>query len=225
MYYFSVKTILITGGSLGIGRATCFKFAEAGYNVIFSYYKDIEDAKRVEEKCLSLGASSVFCYYLNLMDDTSIKKFASEVIGRYRFVDILVNNAGVVTWKKLEEQSFEEISSQIRVNLEGLIKITKILLPYVREMIINVSSGAGKTGFAELTTYCATKFGVRGFTQALAKEVKNIKVVTVNPDMTKTRMTNFSGRPPEEVAEVIYRVAENKVKVNTGEDVDVWSYI
>lgn len=218
------KVVLITGGSIGIGRATCFAFAKKGYNVIFSYYKDTDEAKKVEKECLNLGASGVFSYYLNLMEDDSIKKFASEVIGRYSKIDILINNAGVIAWKRLEEQSFDEITSQVRVNLEGLIKITKILLPYIKEMIINISSGAGKVGFEDLTTYCATKFGVRGFTQALAKELTNRKVVVVNPDMTQTRMTNFSGRPPEDVANIILKVAENKIKVNSGEDIDVWKY-
>lgn len=222
---FMSKIVLITGGSIGIGRATCFEFAKAGYRVVFSYYKDIEEARKVEEECIRYGAKDVFSYYLNLMEDDSIKKFASEVVGRFGKIDVLINNAGVIAWKRLEEQSFDEITSQVRVNLEGLIKITKIFLPYVREMIVNVSSGAGKVGFAELTAYCATKFGVRGFTQALAKELDNIKVVVVNPDMTRTRMTNFSGRPPEEVAKVIFNVVENKIRVSSGEDVDVWRYV
>ncbi|MEN2997537.1 MAG: SDR family oxidoreductase [Brevinematia bacterium] len=219
------KTVLITGGNIGIGKATCLAFSKAGYNIVFSYYKDEEEAKETEKECLSLGAKNVFSYYLNLTEDSSIKKFSAEVVSRFKQIDILINNAGVLAWKRLEQQSFEEISFQVRVNLEGLIKLTKILLPYVKEMIINVSSGAGKTGFADLTTYCATKFGVRGFTQALAKEVTNIKVFVVNPDMTRTRMTNFVGRPPEEVADVIFRVAENKIKVSSGEDVDVWKYV
>ncbi|MCX8029187.1 MAG: SDR family oxidoreductase [Brevinematales bacterium] len=218
------KVVLVTGGSIGIGRAICLRFAKSGYNVVFSYYKDAEEAERVKRDCIDLGAKSVFFYYLNLVDDNSIKKFVAEVIGRYSRIDILVNNAGVIAWKKLEDQTFDEIALQVRVNLEGLIKITKILLPYVKDKIINISSGAGKTGFSELTTYCATKFGVRGFTQAIAKELHNIKVISVNPDMTQTRMTNFVGRPPEDVAEIVFKVAENIINVSSGDDVDVWKF-
>lgn len=227
IYSISVmsRTVLVTGGSIGIGRAICIEFAKLGYKVIFSYYRDKDEATEVEKECRRLGAPDVFYHYLNLMDDDSIKKFTAEVVGRFGFVDVFVNNAATIAWKPLSEQSFDEIESQVRTNLEGLIKITKIFIPYIKDMIINISSGAGKTGFADLTTYCATKFGVRGFTQALAKELNNIKVVVVNPDMTQTRMTNFVGRPPSEVASIVVKVAENKIRVNSGEDVDVWRYV
>lgn len=219
------KSILITGGSIGIGRHICIALAKKNYNIIFSYYKDKEEAELTKKACEEAGAQNVFYLYLNLNEDESIKKFAAEVIGKFSKIDILINNAGVISWKNLEEQSFEEITSQVRVNLEGLIKITKIFLPYIKEMIINISSGAGKTAYAGLTTYCATKFGVRGFTQALAKELTNIKVFSVNPDMTKTRMTNFSGRPPEDVAKVILDLVEGKIEANSGDDIDIWRYV
>ncbi len=218
------KIVLITGGSIGIGRATCIELSKLGFTIIFSYYKDEEEAKLTAEKCQLAGAKEVFYHYLDLTNDDSIKKFAADVVGKYGKIDVLVNNAGVIAWKPLKEQSFEEITMQLRVNLEGLIKITKILLPYVKEKIINISSGAGKTAFADLTTYCATKFGVRGFTQALAKEISNPVCIVVNPDMTQTRMTDFRGRPPEDVAEVIRDVITDKIKVYPGEDIDVWKY-
>jgi 3-oxoacyl-[acyl-carrier protein] reductase len=91
-------------------------------------------------------------------------------------------------------------------------------------MIINIASGAGQTGFAELTAYCATKFGVRGFTQALAEEVTKIKVYAVNPDMTATRMTDFQGRPPEQVAQVVLNTAKGMYNVPSGSDINVWEY-
>jgi 3-oxoacyl-[acyl-carrier protein] reductase len=92
-------------------------------------------------------------------------------------------------------------------------------------MIINISSGAGQTGFADLAPYCATKFGVRGFTQSLAQELTGIKVISVNPDMTKTRMTNFEGRPPAQVARVILNTAKKKYRVPSGGDVNVWDVV
>jgi len=218
------KTILITGGSIGIGRATCIELSKLGFTIIFSYYKDEKEARETAEKCQLVGAKEVFYQYLDLTNDDSIKKFAAEVIGKFGKIDVLVNNAGVISWKPLKEQTFEEITMQVRVNLEGLIKITKIFLPYVKEKIINISSGAGKTAYADLTTYCATKFGVRGFTQALAKEISTPLCVVVNPDMTQTRMTDFKGRPPEDVAEVIRDVILDKIKSHPGEDIDVWRY-
>jgi short-subunit dehydrogenase len=91
-------------------------------------------------------------------------------------------------------------------------------------MIINIASGAGQTGFADLAPYCATKFGVRGFTQALAEEISKPKVYAVNPDMTKTRLTGFRGRPPGQVAEVVLNTAKGKYKKSSGSYINVWDY-
>ena len=102
--------------------------------------------------------------------------------------------------------------------------MTKVALPHIREMIINIGSGAGKTGFPELTTYCATKFGVRGFTQSLAQEETDIKVYTVNPGMTATRMTGYKGVSPSIVAKVILNTAKGIYRKPSGSDIDVWEY-
>jgi short-subunit dehydrogenase len=91
-------------------------------------------------------------------------------------------------------------------------------------MIINIASGAGQTGFAELAPYCATKFGVRGFTQALAQEISSPKIYAVNPDMTKTRLSGFQGRPPEHVARIVLNTAKGKYRKKSGGDVNVWDY-
>lgn len=219
------KVVLITGSSVGIGRYTAYEFAKAGANLVITYYKDRDEGERTLEECLRLGAGESVLLYLNLMDNESIVACVEETASRFGKIDILVNNAGVAAWKSLREQSFEEIEAQVRVNLEGLIKMTKVALPYVREMIINIGSGAGKTGFPELTTYCATKFGVRGFTQALAEEERGIRIYAVNPGMTATRMTGYRGVHPEKVARIIFAVASGKIRKPSGSDVDVWDYI
>ena len=219
------KVVLITGSSIGIGRYTAYEFAKAGANLVITYYRDKEEGEKTKLRCLELGAEDVSLLHLNLMDNESIVRCVQETAERYGRIDILINNAGVLAWKPLREQSFEEIEEQVRVNLEGLIKLTKVALPYVREMVINIGSGAGKRGFAELTTYCATKFGVRGFTQALAQEEDRVKAYAVNPGMTATRMTNFVGADPSEVARVIYRVASGDISKPSGSDVDVWDYL
>ena len=93
-------------------------------------------------------------------------------------------------------------------------------------MIINIASAAGKNAYAGLTTYCATKFAVRGFTQALSKELPSgIKIYSVNPGLTATKMTNYQGVNPRKVAEVILKAAEEKFNVENGGDVDVWKYV
>lgn len=218
------KVVLITGSSVGIGRATAYEFSKEGSKVIITYYRDKDEAIKTKEECYKFGAKEVSVFYLNLTENESIIKLHSEVIKKYGGVDILINNAGVVAWKPLKEQTFEEIESQIRVNLEGLIKITKIFLPNVRDCIINIGSGAGKSPFSNLTTYCATKYGLRGFTQSLALEEPKLRIYTVNPGMTATRMTNYQGVPPEYVAKVILNTAKGVYKVPSGSDIDVWEY-
>jgi len=73
-----------------------------------------------------------------------------------------------------------------------------------------------------MSVYCGSKFGVRGFTQALALEYPRLSICCVNPDMTATRLSGYQGRPPREVAEVIFRASSDQVGCKRGGDVDVW---
>ncbi|NPA52056.1 MAG: SDR family oxidoreductase [Aquificae bacterium] len=218
------KVTLITGSSIGIGRYTAYEFAKEQAIVIITYYKDKEEAIKTYKNCLELGMPEGKILYLNLKDNQSIKNCVKEVVDSYGQIDILINNAGVLAWKPLREQSFEEIENQVRVNLEGLIKFTKESLPFITQSIINIGSGAGKTAFPELTTYCATKFGVRGFTQALALEEPHINIYVVNPGMTATKMTGYKGVSPKIVAKVILNTAKGIYKKPSGSDIDVWEY-
>lgn len=219
------KVVLITGSSIGIGREDAFRFSQAGCKVAITYYKDREDAEKTAKKCMDLGAADAFVFYLNVMDDASIKTAVRQVVDRYGKISILINNAGVIVWRRLEEQEFDDIASQIRTNLEGLIKVTKECLPFVQDTIINMASGAGLTGYADLTVYCATKWGVRGFTKSLAEELPKIKVYVVNPGAIATRMTDFRGMAPEKVAEVVFNLASGRYRLKSGSDVNIWDYV
>jgi short-subunit dehydrogenase len=116
------------------------------------------------------------------------------------------------------------------VNLMGTIKVTRAFMKDFIEqgagVIVNMASGAGEEGYEDLTVYCATKFGVRGFTQALAAELpKGIRVYAVNPGMTATRMTNYQGMAPQKVAEIVVATAEERLSKKSGADIDVWEYV
>lgn len=217
-------TVFITGSSEGIGRATAYEFSKIGWNIILSYQKDKKDAIETAKKCEASGANKVLIIKLDLRKNEDILHSIKEINKKMNGLDVLINNAGVISWKELLQQEDKEIEDQLRINLEGLIKLTKYSLPYVREVIINISSGAGKIGYAELTTYCATKFGVRGFTQALAKEIPRLKIYSVNPGMTSTKMTGFKGVPPEKVAKIIFNAVMGLYSVESGGDIDVWEY-
>lgn len=218
------KVVLITGASNGIGRETAFKFTSEKAKVVLTYCNDRPGGQNTEKRCRELGAAETLLVKLDLRDNQSIENAVDRVVKTFGKIDILINNAGVAVWKPLEEQSPADIENQIRTNLEGLIKMTRTCLPHVNDMIINIASGAGQQGFAELAPYCATKFGVRGFTQALAQEISKPKIYAVNPDMTKTRLSEFQGRPAEQVGQVVLNTAKGKYRKKSGSDINVWDY-
>jgi 3-oxoacyl-[acyl-carrier protein] reductase len=218
------KVVLITGSSKGIGRETAFKFASEKAKVVLTYCNDRPGGQNTENRCKELGAAETLLIKLDLRDDKSIANAVDKVVNTFGKIDVLINNAGVAVWKPLKEQDLADIENQIRTNLEGLIKMTRTCLPHVKDMIINIASGAGQSGFADLAPYCATKFGVRGFTQALAQEISKLKIYAVNPDMTKTRLTGFQGRPAEQVAQIVLNTAKSKYRKSSGSDINVWDY-
>ncbi|HEY9421504.1 MAG TPA: SDR family oxidoreductase, partial [Thermoanaerobaculia bacterium] len=172
----------------------------------------------------TLGAPDVWTHRLDLEDPSSIESFAREAAGRCGEISVLINNAGVIVWKPLQEQDDHDVSRQIGTNLVGAILLTRALLPHV-STVLNVGSDLSTFGMARLTVYCAAKFGLRGFTQALALEHPGIRVLCVNPDRTATGMNDFQGRDPAVTAEVIWRAAEGLYDVPSGGDVNVWEVV
>jgi len=219
------KTVLITGSSIGIGRELAYKFASEKCKIIVTYYKDKENAYEVKTECLKLGAKEVFLMKLNIMDNQNIKKIVNEIIKKYGKISILINNAGVINWKPLSKQTDKDIETQLRTNLEGLIKLTRELSPYITQMIINMGSASSLKGDNKMITYSASKWGVKGFTQALANELKDIKIHNFVSGGVATRMKNFQGIPPEKIAEVIVNFAEEKYKLPSGSDINARDYL
>jgi NADP-dependent 3-hydroxy acid dehydrogenase YdfG len=217
------KVICITGSSIGIGREDAISFAMEGAIIVITFNSNQDEAEKVAEQCMKLGASDTLVLQLNVTVDSSIDNAVNTIIAKYDYIDILINNAGVILWKHFEDQTSEEIELQTRTNLEGLLKMTRACLPHVKDMIINMASAAGLEGYEELTTYCATKWGVRGFSKALAKET-SLKVYAVNPGVIATQMNNFRGMPPEKVAKVIVNLAKGKFDLDSGSDVNIWDY-
>ncbi|MFP4001494.1 MAG: SDR family NAD(P)-dependent oxidoreductase [Thermoplasmata archaeon] len=222
------KVVVVTGSSSGIGKSTAKLFAEKGSKVIVTYNKGEEKGREVMEYCEEKSESMLT--RLDVTDKSSIEKSLEEIKERFGNVDILINNAGILESGKLEDLSHDKIEKQIDVNLTGLINTSKIFLESMLDrdegMIINISSGLGKSGSARYSVYSATKFGVRGFTQSLAKELpRGFRTYVVNPGMTSTRMTDYSGTDPKNVAKVIVKTAREDFDKRSGEDIDVGEYI
>jgi len=147
------KVVLITGSSNGIGRETAFEFASENAKVVLTYCNDRPGGQNTEKKCKELGAAETLLIKLDLRDNKSIANAVDRVVKTFGNIDILINNAGVAVWKPLQKQNLADIEDQIRTNLEGLIKMTWTCLPHVKGMIINIASGAGQTGFADIAPY------------------------------------------------------------------------
>ena len=227
------RIVLITGSSQGIGRETALEFAKQGSKVVITYNVNKKQAHEVFKECNKLNEA--FLVHLDVTDTNSVKNCIEDTIDKFGAIDILINNAGFAVWKKFIEQSEEEIDNQIDINIRGLIKTTKQVLPYLKSqgegMVINIGSGAGKEGIGGLSVYSSTKFAVRGLTQALSDEImesgekSNIRFYIVNPGMTSTKMTDFSGISPKKVSDVIINTAKENFDKSSGEDIDVWDFV
>ncbi len=219
------KTVMITGASRGIGAETALAFAKEGCNILITFMGEVGSAEKVQKQCLAEGAKQVDIAQLDVKDRQSIKSAINKAVLVFGGIDILINNAGVIRWKKFEAQTDEDIEDQLHTNLEGLIKVTKQALPHIRDTIINIASGAGSHPVVDLSVYCATKYGVKGFTQVLAKETPGLNIYTVSPTMTSTEMTDYHGMPPSKVAEVIVQTAKDGCGQESGADIKVWQVI
>ncbi|MEM7009152.1 MAG: SDR family oxidoreductase [Thermodesulfobacteriota bacterium] len=184
------NTVLITGSSSGIGKATAKYFAEKGWNVVATM--------RTPEKEEELtGLDNVLVTRLDVLDLDSIDNAIAEGIAKFGKIDVVVNNAGYGAFGPLEATPRENIVRQFDVNVIGVLDVTKAILPHFREnhsgTIINITSVGGKITLPLGSLYHGTKFAVEGITEALHYEMEHIgvKVKLVEPGAIKT---DFAGR-------------------------------
>jgi 3-oxoacyl-[acyl-carrier protein] reductase len=131
----------------------------------------------------------------------------------------------VIGWEKFENETFEEIENQLRTNLEGMIKMTSASLEQIKTGVINVASRAGHIPYPGRATYCATKFGVIGFTRSLALEYPDLKIFSVSPGAVKTEMWDFeSGLDPAVVADYIIKAVKGEITLKEN-DLNLWEII
>ena len=219
------KIVLISGSSKGIGQSMAEAFAKNGAKVIVTYHHDQESADETAKKCEELGSPETFVVKLDIKDSESIKKCFMEVELKFGHIDYLVNNAGVIDWEKFENETFPEIEDQLRANLEGTIKMTSVFFPQIKEGIINIASRAGHVAYPGRAVYCASKFGVVGFTKALAQEYPDLKIFTVSPGAVKTEMWDFEeGIDPEVIADYIIKAIHGEVSLKDG-DLNLWEIV
>lgn len=185
----SGKTIVITGVSHGLGRAMAEEFARLGHVVLgcSRSQKQIDDLKE------KLGAPHDF-YSVDVSSDEAVKSWASVCLTTHAPPDMLINNAGVINNNaRLWEISAREFSEVIDVNVKGTANVIRHFAPSMVKrksgVIVNLSSGWGRSTDAEVAPYCASKWAIEGLTQSLAQELPSgMAAVPLNPGIVNTEM-------------------------------------
>ena len=184
------QTVLITGSSSGIGKATAQHFHSRGWNVIATM--------RAPEKETALTQlDRVLVTRLDVQDEASIETAVAAGLDRWGRIDAVVNNAGYGAYGPLEATSIDKIRRQFDTNVIGLLATTKALLPHFRKnrsgCVINISSMGGRMTFPLGTLYHGTKFAVEGLSEALHYELGpvGVRVKIIEPGAIQT---DFAGR-------------------------------
>ena len=179
------RTVLITGASTGIGKATALYFQQQGWNVIATM-RNPDHGKELQ------ALDHVLVTALDVTKSDSIQQAVAAGLERFRTIDALVNNAGFGAYGPLEATTMETIRRQFDTNVIGIFETTKALLPHFRAqhsgVIVNISSIGGKVTFPLGTLYHGTKFAVEGISESLSYEMKpiGVKVKIVEPGAIKT---------------------------------------
>jgi 3-oxoacyl-[acyl-carrier protein] reductase len=200
------KVAIVTGGTKGIGRATCLLFAEQGARVVANFSKDVDAAEGLmsEAKSKRLGMG---LFKADVTQVDQVKEMVEETFAQYGKIDILVNNVGLVRDNFLMLMSDEDWDSLLKTNLTSLFYCCKTvirkMIPQRKGKIINISSISGILGTSGQTNYAATKGGMISFTKSLARELGpfNIHVNAVAPGLIESEV--MSKMPQEKVEAII----------------------
>lgn len=188
------KTVLVTGGSRGIGRACAIELAKAGYDVIINYVGNVEAANQTVEELKALGSNSE-AFRFDVTDIDAVNGEIAKIVEKYGKIDALVNNAGITRDGLFMRMNAENWNAVINTNLNSAYNVTnsvaKLMIKQRHGAIVNMSSIVGIYGNAGQANYAAAKAGLIGFTKALAKELgsRNIRVNAVAPGFIQTDMT------------------------------------
>jgi len=181
------KTVLITGCSSGIGRATALAFAAEGWTV-YATARDPADIEPLEDAGCHIDR-------LDVTKQDDVDRVVDRILDEHGVISCLVNNAGYGQFGPVEDVSMEQVEKQYAVNVYGVHRLIKVVLPHMRReesgTIINISSVAGRLSFPGGGVYCGSKFAVEAMSDALRAEVEpfGIDVVVIEPGPVKTEFT------------------------------------
>ena len=233
------KTVLITGGSRGIGKATSLEFAKHGYNIVINYVNDDISAKNLKSYIVENYDVDVMLCKCNVSSEDGVKGMVNSIIDNYGNIDVLVNNAGIAIDTTFDDKKIEDFKKILDVNLIGPFILSREVGNYMLKQgfgsIINVSStNALDTYYEYSLDYDASKAGLVSLTHNLAKYyAPNIRVNAVAPGWVDTEMNKELDSSyikeecekiylkrfakPEEIAKAIYFLASDDASYITGE--------
>jgi NAD(P)-dependent dehydrogenase (short-subunit alcohol dehydrogenase family) len=200
------KVVIVTGGSLGIGKSACQLMAAEGAHVAITDILD-EEGQKLSEEITSKGGSARY-WHLDISDEQQVKKVFSEVRNEFGKIDVLVSNAGISGVNKpTDEIELADWQKVFDINVNGVFLCTKHVVPYMREngqgSIINLSSIYGIIGAGDIPPYHASKGAVRLMTKndAIIYAKDNIRVNSVHPGYIWTPLVEAMGRESEQGVE------------------------
>jgi NADP-dependent 3-hydroxy acid dehydrogenase YdfG len=202
---FSEQVAIVTGGGTGIGRAFTEALASAGAKVVIASRREDVLRRSADEINAALDSERVFPYQFDIRNRAAIEELVADVFERWQAIDVLINNSGLAVPETVEEITDEGWDTVMETNLRGVMQLVRAVLPHMRTNdfgdIVNVSSQAGKHGYADVPSYCASKFGLLGYAEALRDQVRktgaNIRVFNFCPGLVDVENTRPEQAPRE----------------------------
>ena len=194
---FEGRVALVTGGTKGIGLAAVKELLGAGFQVAFSA-RSGPDVERVAADLTDQG--EVLGIAADVRDPEACESLVRQTVDRFGGLDVLVNNAGVGIFVPIQEMSIEDWHTQIDTNLNGVFYLSRASVPHLRNStdawIINIGSLAGRNAFGGGVAYNASKFGLRGMSEAMMLDLRyeGIRVSLIMPGSVAT---DFGSRPAD----------------------------
>ena len=202
---FTEQVAILTGGGSGIGRTFTEALASAGVTVVIASRRTDVLQRTADELNLKLKTERVFPYEFDIRVPEQVELLVNDVFTRWQGIDLLVNNSGLAVPETTEKITDEGWDTVMETNLRGVMQLVRAVLPHMTANdfgdIVNVSSQAGKHGYADVPSYCASKFGLLGYAEAVRDHVRktgaNIRVFNFCPGLVDVENTQ-PGQSPRE---------------------------
>jgi len=197
------QVTLVTGGGTGIGRAFAGALSAAGARVVIASRSEQVLRRTADELNAAAGAERVYTYAFDVRVRAECEALVGHVVERFGSLDVLVNNSGLAVPETVEEITDEGWETVLTTNLKGAMWLVRAALPSMAAQgfgdIVNVSSQAGKHGYADVPSYCASKWGLLGFAEAVRDHVRktgsNVRVFNLCPGLVDVEQTAPDASP------------------------------